>query len=53
MSVTKAGFVGKTINTVAGSIDNGEAAYVDQGGKITLLEKCLPDTVDPRGPKGK
>jgi hypothetical protein len=38
---------------VAGSIDNGEAAYVDQGGKITLLEKCLPDTVDPRGPKGK
>ena len=53
MSVASAEFAGKTVNTVAGSIDTGEAAYVDKRGKITFLEKCLPDTVDPRGPKGK
>jgi hypothetical protein len=51
MSVASAGFVGKTVNTVAESIDTGDAAYVDKSGKITFLEKCLPDTVDPRGPK--
>jgi hypothetical protein len=53
MSVASPGFVGKTVNTVAGSMDRGEAAYLDQGGKITFVERCLPDTVDPRAPKGK
>jgi len=53
MAVARPGFVGRTLNTVAGSIDRGEAAYVDQGGSITYSEKCLPDTVDPREPKGK
>jgi hypothetical protein len=52
MSVASPGFVGETVNTVAGSMDRGEAAYTDQAGKITFVEKCLPDTVDPRGPKG-
>ena len=53
MSVASAEFAGKTVNTATGSIDTGKAAYVDKSGKITFLEKCLPDTVDPRGPKGK
>lgn len=53
MAVASTDFAGKTVNTVAGSIDTGEAAYVDKRGKITFLEKCLPDTVDPRGAKGK
>lgn len=42
MSVASPGFVGKTVNTVAGSMDRGEAAYTDQAGRSRSWRSASP-----------
>ena len=45
----------KSVSRYPGSEDSGgNTAVIAKGsGRLTLTFACLPDTVDPRGPKGK
>ena len=44
----------KSVSRYPGSEDSGSntAVIAKGGGRVTLTFACLPDTVDPRGPKG-
>src|SRR5713101_4511184 len=45
----------KSVSRNPGSEDRGDntAVIAKSSGRLTLTFACLPDTVDPRGPKGK
>jgi len=45
----------KSVSRYPGSEDSGgnTAVLKKASGRVTLTFACLPDTVDPRGPKGK
>jgi hypothetical protein len=45
----------KSVSRYPGSEDSGSNTPViaKDSGRLTLSFACLPDTVDPRGPKGK
>ena len=45
----------KSVSRYPGSEDSGgnTAVIAKDSGQLTLTFACLPDTVDPRGPKGK
>ena len=47
--------VRKSVSRYPGSEDSGgnSAVIKKASGRFTLTFACLPDTVDPRGPKGK
>lgn len=45
----------KSVSRYPGSEDHGDntAVIAKDSGRVTLTFACLPDTVDPRGPKWK